>query len=134
MVHRILGWTKWSTDAHTHAAAGARFVTPQWGTKEACEVRGRCAAAFSTGKGARGRPEISPGLKVSLVRAPPKRALLGVPAVKYEITGAYVPYLYTYICARALFPKNRQVSNTEPSQPLPFCSGGSLGERRLCKV
>ena len=110
MVHRILGWTKWSTDAHTHAAAGARFVTPQWGTKEACEVRGRCAAAFSTGKAARGGPEISPGLKVSLVRAPPKRALLGVLAVKYERKGAYVPYLYAGICVRALFPKTAGLS------------------------
>ena len=94
------------------AGAGARFVTPQGGTKEACEVRGWCAAAFSIGKGARGRPETRSGLKVSLVRATPKRALLGVPAVKYEITEAYVPYLYTYICARALFPKTRLASGT----------------------
>ena len=56
----------------------------------------------ATGKGARGRPETRSGLKVSLVRATPKRALLVVPAVKYEITEAYVPYLYAYICARAL--------------------------------
>ena len=50
------------------------------------------------------------GLKVSLVRAPPRRALLGVLAVKYETTEAHVPYLYAYICARALFPKTAGLS------------------------
>ena len=55
-------------------------------------------------------PEISPGLKVPLVSAPPKRALLGVLAVKYEIPVAYVPYFYAYICARALFPKTASLS------------------------
>ena len=119
------------------------------GTKEAGEVRCWRAAAFLTGKGVRGRSEISPDLKLGwqiqntkkihraeyrkkyekihgggavfasldlkvppVVRATPKRALLGVLAVKYEIKGAYVPYLYAYICARALFPKTRLASGT----------------------
>ena len=66
--------------------------------------------AFATGKGARGRPEISPGLKVPPVSIPPKRALLGVLAVKYETKAAYVPYLYAYICARALFAFQNQLA------------------------